>query len=317
MLKYTGKRLLWMIFVLIGTAILIFSIMYLAPGDTADKMLGSDATQEQKYEFREKFGLNDPYIVQLGNYLYKVFVKLDFGDSWVYGTPIMKELASRIPRTLLLGIACVLVNSLLGIPLGLMAALHQNKWQDSLCMVIALVMVSIPGFWLALNLILVFSVKLKLLPAFGIGGIQYYILPIISAAMAGTAVNARQMRSSMLEVIRADYVVTARAKGVSEKNVVMKHMLPNALIPVITGLGVGLSKSIAGSIVIETIFTIPGVGMYLMSSINMKDYPAVQGSVIIISFFAAMVMLLVDIVYSMIDPRIKAQYSGQSARRAK
>jgi peptide/nickel transport system permease protein len=198
-----------------------------------------------------------------------------------------------------------------------MAALHQNKWQDTLSMVLALAFVSMPSFWLALDLIIIFAVKLRWLPAFGIGGIQYYILPVFAAAMTGVAANSRQMRSSMLEIIRSDFIVTARAKGVKEGNVLRKHMLPNALIPVSTGLGTGLGRSIAGSIVIETLFTIPGVGMYLMTGINMRDYPVVEGSVIIISFFAAVVMLLVDIVYATVDPRIKAQYSGQLRRVTK
>jgi peptide/nickel transport system permease protein len=314
MWRYILKRCIWLLFVLVGTAITIFTIMYFVPGDTAEKLLGADATPEQIWLLREKLGLNDSYIVQILRYLYNVFIRFDFGQSSVYNAPVVTELASRIPRTLLLGCSCILLNSIIGIPIGIMAALHQNKWQDSLAMFFALAFVSMPSFWLALNLILVFSVKLRWLPAFGIGGLKYYIMPVIAASMTGVAANSRQMRSSMLEIIRSDFIVTARAKGVKERNVLLKHMLPNALIPVITGLGTGLGKSIAGAIVIETLFTFPGVGMYLMNGINMRDYPVVEGSVVIISFFAASVMLLVDIVYATVDPRIKAQYSGQLRR---
>ncbi|MDR1801441.1 MAG: ABC transporter permease [Lachnospiraceae bacterium] len=309
--KYILNRLLWMIFVLVGTAIVIFTIMYFIPKDIAKVLLGSSATQAELASLRERLGLNDPYIVQLLRYLKNVFTKFDLGKSYIYNVPVMQELLSRIPRTFFIGCSVILFDSLLGIPLGLMAGLNQNKWQDALCMVLALIFVSVPNFWLALQLVDIFAVKLHWLPAFGIGGIKYYIMPVFAAFVSGVATNARQMRSSLLDVTRADYITSARAKGVSERNVVLKHMLPNALIPVVTGLGVGLGKSIAGSVIIETVFTIPGVGMYLLTGINNADYPVVQGSIIILSFFSALVMLLLDIVYAQVDPRIKAQYSGR------
>ncbi len=299
-----------MIFVLLGTAILIFSIMYFAPSDVTN-MLGSEATLEQRDALRHQLGLDRPYLVQLGDFLYSLFIKFDMGTSYVYKTSVAEELFSRIPRTLGFGIACIVVNAVIGIPLGMMAALHQNHWQDTLCMVFALLFVSIPGFWLALEMVDVFAIRLGWLPAFGISdGIKSWIMPVFAASMAGVAANARQTRSSMLEVIRADFITTARAKGVPENSVITKHMLPNALIPVVTGLGEGLGKCIAGSVVIETIFTIPGVGMYLLAGINNMDYPVVRGSVVVLAFFSAIVQLLVDIIYAQIDPRIKAQYSG-------
>jgi peptide/nickel transport system permease protein len=303
-----------MIFVLVGTAVVIFTIMYFIPTDPTKALLGADVREAERMVLRETLGLNDPYIVRLFRYMYDVFIRFDLGTSYVFNVPVMRELMSRIPRTLLLGVGCIFFNSLIGLPLGIMAGLHQNKWQDTLCMVLALAFVSIPNFWLALQLINTFSVKLGWIPAFGIGGFQYYIMPIFAASMNGAATNARQTRSSMLEVIRADYIVSARSKGVHEKTVVLRHMLPNALIPVVTGLGVGLSKSIAGSVVIETVFTIPGVGMYLLTGINGADYPVVQGSIIILSFFSSFVMLLLDLLYAQIDPRIKTQYSGQMGR---
>lgn len=314
MWRYILKRILSLIFVLAGTAIVIFTIMYFVPGDVTMTMLGRDASAEDRALLLASLGLDKPYLVQLGTYLYNVFFKFDFGISYVYNVPVVEELASRIPRTLLLGCTSILVNALIGIPLGIVAALHQNKWQDTLCMVLALLFVSVPPFWLALQLVNVFAVRLGWLPAYGIGSIRNYILPVIAASMAGVASNARQTRSSMLEVIRADYITTARAKGISEGRVIKSHMFPNALIPVVTSLGVGLGKSIAGQVVIETIFAIPGVGMYLLTGINNHDYPIVRGSVIILSFFSAVVMLLVDIVYAAIDPRIKAQYAGRVRR---
>lgn len=309
--RYILKRCTSLIFVLIGSAILIFSIMHIIPGNAADALLGPSATAIEKQALLNKLGLNEPFVVQLFKYLYHVFIQFDFGNSYAYNTPVIHELMSRIPRTLFLGTSCVVLNSVLGIPLGIAAGLHRGKWQDFASMIISLLFVSIPSFWLAIELVVIFSVNLGWLPAFGIGGFEYYIMPIIAASMSGVAINARQMRSSILEVIRADYIDTARAKGVDEKTVIRRHMLPNAMIPIVTSLGVGLGKSIAGVIVIEAIFTLPGVGMYLMTGINMKDYPVVQGSIIVLSFFTAVVMLLVDLVYALIDPRIKAQYSGQ------
>ncbi len=312
MKKYIINRLLWMIFVLLGTAIVIFTIMYFAPGDVTT-MLGSEATLEQREALRHSLGLDQPYLVQLGNFLYNLFIKFDLGTSYVYKTSVATELFSRIPRTLGFGVACIVVNAFIGIPLGMMAALNQNKWQDTLCMVLALVFVSIPGFWLALEMVDIFAIKLQWLPAFGIdSGIRSWIMPVFAASMSGVAANARQTRSSMLEVIRADFITTARAKGVPEGKVVRGHMLPNALIPVVTGLGEGLGKCIAGSVVIETIFSIPGVGMYLLAGINNTDYPVVRGSVVVLACFSAVVQLLVDLIYAAIDPRIKAQYAGKA-----
>lgn len=315
MKKYVIYRLLWMIFVLVGAAIVIFTILYFTPGDTAMHFLGETATAEDIARFNALHGLDQPYAVQLLTFLRDLFLRGDFGISFKFNTPVLDELVSRIPRTLFLGVSCIVVNALIGIPLGMMAALHQNKWQDTLCMVLALLFVSIPNFWLALELVDLFSVKLGLLPVMGIDSWKSWILPIFAGSVSGVAANARQTRSSMLETIRADFITTARAKGVEEGKVVRKHMFPNALIPVVTGLGVGLSKSIAGSVVIEQLFTIPGVGTYMLSGINNYDYPIVRSSVVILAAFSSIIMLLVDIVYAMIDPRIKAQYTGKAKER--
>lgn len=315
MTRYVINRLLWMIFVLVGAAILIFTILYFVPGNTAVHFLGETATIEDVARFNALHGLDKPYAIQLMNFLTNLFFRGDLGISFKFNTPVVDELFSRIPRTLFLGVSCIVVNALIGIPLGMMAALHQNKWQDTLCMILALLFVSIPNFWLALQMVDLFAIKLRWLPAFGVDSWKSWIMPIFAGSMSGVAANARQTRSSMLETIRADFVTTARAKGVEEGKVVRKHMLPNALIPVVTGLGVGLSKSIAGSVVIEQIFTIPGVGTYMLTGINNYDYPIVRSSVVILAAFSSLVMLLVDIVYAMIDPRIKAQYTGRAKER--
>lgn len=309
--RYILKRLLWMIPVVVGIAILIFSIMYVCPGDPAGSILGAGATQVEIEAKREEMGLNDPYIVRLGSYLKQVFIDFDLGDSYFYGTPVIDGLMSRMQYTLIIAFSCMLLQILIGTPLGIMAATHQNGLADRFCMFVALLGVSIPGFWLALMLVVIFSVNLGWLPAYGIGGIQYYILPVIANCFAGIATQARQTRSSMLEVIRSDYISTARAKGLSERTILMLHALPNALIPIITIVGNGMGMMLGGTVVIENVFSIPGIGSYMTSAINSRDYPIVMGGVLVLGILFSLIMLLVDIIYGFIDPRIKARYEGK------
>ena len=223
-----------MIFVVLGVGILIFTIMYFTPGDPAQIILGSSATEEQLATLRAKLGLDKSFIQQLGIFLYNTFIKFDLGTSYISGRAITEEIMYRMPYTLLLAVLVIILSTIIGVPLGIIAAVHQDHWQDTAAIAFSLLGVSIPGFWLALMLVLAFSVKLGWLPAYGIGGFQYYILPTVSTALAGVAINARQTRSAMLDVIRADYVTTAKAKGVNEHDVIYKHALPNALIPIIT-----------------------------------------------------------------------------------
>jgi peptide/nickel transport system permease protein len=202
----------------------------------------------------------------------------------------------------------MLLQIVIGIPLGVTAAVHHNGFADRLCMFIALLGVSIPSFWLGLMLVRLFALNLGILPAYGVGGIQYFIMPCICNSFAGIATQARQTRSSMLDVIRSDYISTARAKGVSERDVIYKHALPNALIPVITVLGNGLANIFGGAVVIETVFSIPGIGMYMTSAIGNRDYPVVRGCVVLLAIVFSFVVLLVDLVYAFVDPRIRAQF---------
>lgn len=316
MLRYILKRLLWMIPTLLGVAILIFTMMYTVPGDPAVLILGSNATEEDYNEIRENLGLNDPYLVQLGRYLYQVFLKGDFGVSYRLNQPVLTELAKRIPRTAAISATCMLISFSISIPLGISAAVHQGSWQDRFLMVVALVGVSLPDFWFGMMFVLLFSVRLKLLPAVGTGGIEYYILPCLAGSIGSIAGLARQTRSSMLEVIRSDYIVTARAKGISRRKVIWGHALPNALIPIITLLGSRFGMIIAGTVIIETLFSIPGVGLYMISAVNNRDYPVVRGCVIILAAFAAVAQLLTDLAYAVVDPRIGAQFAGKRKRKA-
>jgi len=310
MAKYIGKRLLLMIPVVIGVAIVIFTIMYFVPGDPATIILGTNATEVELAAKRSELGLDQPYLVRLAKYMSDIFLHADFGKSYINNTDITTELLGRLPRTMLLGIISIALSLIIGVPLGISAAVHQGTWLDSLCMLIALVGVSMPTFWVALLLVILFALKLGILPAMGIGGIQYYILPCVANCFGGLAMQARQARSSMLEVIRSDYITTARAKGVSEHNVIYGHALPNALIPIITVAGTNLAHMFGGSLIIEQVFSIPGVGMYMITAVNSRDYPVVEACVIFLAIAFSIMMLLVDLAYAYIDPRIKAQYEG-------
>jgi len=317
MKKYILKRLLWMIPVILGVTIAIFTIMYFVPGDPAVIILGAEATEAELQSKREALGLNRPFLIQLGSYMKNVFLHFDFGTSYITNNSITKELLARLPRTALVGFVSMLLMLIVGIPLGITAAVHQNGIGDRLCMIIALAGVSVPSFWLGLLLVITFALNLGILPASGIGGFQYYILPCVASAFGGIAGLARQSRSSMLEVIRSDYVVTARAKGLSERSVIYGHALPNALIPIITVAGSHLAHIFGGSVVIENVFSIPGIGSYMVTAVNNRDYTVVTGSVIFLAVVFSLVMLLVDIVYAFVDPRIKAQYINGKKRRGK
>lgn len=315
--KYILKRLIMTILVVISAAFIIFTIMYFIPGDPARLLLGTDATAAQVEAKREMLGLNQPYLVRLWEFLSDAFLHFDLGTSWVTNIPIVESLSQRLPRTFLLGVLCVVTSTAVGIPIGIVSAVNHHKWQDRTFMVIAMACISMPDFWFAMMLTIVFSLKLNLLPSFGIGSWQCYILPVISGSIQGIGNLARQTRSSMLEVYRSDYVITARAKGVPEGKVIRKHMLSNALIPIITTIGGLFGSAICGTIVIEQVFSIPGVGTYLSNAINTRDYPVLQGSVIIMSVIVALIMLVVDLVYAWVDPRIKAQYVVKNKRRTR
>ena len=313
MLRYVIKRLIAMIPVVIGVAILIFTIMYFVPGDPARIILGADATPETLEALRNSLGLSDPYPLRLGKFLKSVFLEFDLGTSYFVGTSVNTEIFSRFPRTVVLAVFSVLASTVIGIPLGVTAAVHQNKLSDRICMTASIIFSCIPQFWLALMLVILLSVKLGLLPAYGIGGIEHYVIPCLALTCEGFAMIARQTRSSMLEVIRADYVVTARSQGFPEREIIYQHALPNALMPVITVVGHQFARALGGTIIIETVFSMPG--LYLSSAISQRDYPIIQGTVIFLSILFCIIMLLVDIMYMVVDPRIKGQLVGNKRKR--
>ena len=315
MIRFVIKRLLLTILVIVGAALIIFTLMFFVPGDPVELMMEANSTAAEKEAKRSELGLDRPYMTQLGDFMYKTFIKFDLGDSWFRSTTVLEGLGERLPRTLLLGVitACVIV--LVGIPLGVSAARHNGKLGDKSLIVGTMVFTAIPEFWMALLLIIVFSTKLNWLPSMGIESWKCYILPVISGSIIGICNVARQTRASMLDVFRADFITTARAKGLRENATVYKHMLPNALIPIITIAGKYFSQCIGGTIVLEKIFSFPGVGLYLNDAIGQRDYPIIRGCVIVMAAFTAIVMLIVDLAYGFADPRIKAQYVNSGKRK--
>lgn len=308
MWRYVAKRLAWLLVTVVCVAILIFTVMHFSPGDPAYIILGSSATEAELEAERELLGLNRPFLIQLADFLYHAFLRFDFGNSWTYGVPVVDELANRLPRTVTLGLITIFFNFIFGIPIGIMAALNRGKWQDQGVMVASMALVSIPQFWFALLLVILFTVKLKLLPAYGIGTWKHWIMPVAASAMGGIAMLSRQTRSAVLETINSDFVTTAKAKGLSNNVVVYKHTLPNALIPILNVIGGSFASIVAGSAIIETVFSFPGVGTYMLVGISNRDYPIVQTCVLLLSIFSSLCMLAVDIAYAYLDPRIKAQY---------
>ena len=304
-----------MIPVVIGVAILIFSILYFVPGDPAHIILGNDATPELLEEVRGQLGLSDPYIIRLGKFLKETFIDFELGKSWFVGTSVTSEIMMRFPRTIILAVFSVTASAIIGVPLGVTAAVNQNKLPDRICMFLSVLFFCIPTFWLAIMLVILFSVKLGWLPAYGIGGIQYYVIPCLAIMSEGFAMLARQTRSSMLEVIRSDYIATVRSQGFSQREIIYDYALPNALMPVITVLGSRFAHALGGTIIIETVFSIPGLGLYMNTAIARRDYPIIQGCVVLLSIVFCLIMLLVDILYVVVDPRVKGQFVSSKRKR--
>ncbi len=315
MVKYTCKRLLLIIPVILAVTALIFLLLSLVPGDPAKLILGNEATVEMLAEKRDQLGLDDPLIIRMLRYMKEVFFHLDFGTSYYNTTPIFSEILSRLPRTITIAGFGVLLTTLLGIPLGVMAAVKQNGLIDRLCMVLSMVGVALPEFCVALLLVQLFSTTLGWLPSHGVASWLSFIMPVIAIGLSSMAGLARNSRNCTLEAIRSDYVTTARSKGVKEWKVIVKHVLPNSMIPVITSIGTNFANMLGGTIVIENVFTIPGMGQYIVTAINSRDYNVIQGSVIVLAVLFSLVILAIDLVYAYIDPRIKAQYLGAGKRK--
>ncbi len=306
--KYIFKRLLLLIPVLLGVTFIVFTIMSFTPGDPAQLILGENAPPEAIEELRAEMGLDDPFLVQYFRFVGNA-LRGDFGRSYRTKRPVFAEIFARFPNTLVLTVVAVAIAVAIGIPVGIISATKQYSLMDSISMIGALLGVSMPNFWLGSMLILGFAVGLGWLPFAGFEGASSIILPAITLGTGAAAIITRMTRSSMLEVIRQDYIRTARAKGVAEKKVINKHALKNALIPVITVVGLQFGYLLGGAVLTETVFSWPGVGRLLVEAIRQKDTPTVLASVVFMATTFSFVNLLVDILYAYVDPRIRSQYS--------
>ncbi|MEL7647952.1 MAG: ABC transporter permease [Sedimentibacter sp.] len=307
MLKYIGKRILLMIPVMIGISFIIFSIMNLTPGDPARLILGENATLSDVEQLREEMGLNDNFFIRYLNYI-KNALHGNFGNSYRTNLPVGEELAARFPNTLKLAFWGMTLAVIIGIPVGIISAVKQYSIIDGMVTAVSLFLTSIPGFWLGLMLILIFALNLDLLPATGVDTWKHFILPSITLSANTMATVIRMTRSTMLEVIRQDYIRTARAKGAGENKVIFKHALKNALLPVVTIIGINFGIQLGGAIITETVFAMPGLGTLMITSVRMKDTPMVMACIIFVALLAGLINLAVDILYTYIDPRIKSQY---------
>ena len=307
MLKYIGKRLILMLPVILGISFILFTIMDLTPGDPARMILGEYASQEEVDALREEMGLNENFFVRYGKYVADA-VTGDFGTSYRSSTPVVGEVAARFPATLQIARLAMFLAVLIGIPVGIISAVKQYSFADILSTVIALAFTSIPAFWLGLLLILLFSVRLHLLPAVGSDTWKHMLMPAVSLAAAQMATIIRMTRSTMLEVIRQDYIRTAKAKGAPQRRIICHHAIKNALLPVITTVGLSMGNLLGGALIIENVFGISGLGTLMVNSVKSKDTPMLIGSVMFAAVIAGLVNLIVDVLYTYIDPRIKAQF---------
>lgn len=309
MVKYILKRLLTMIPIFIGVAIIIFTVMELTPGEPAIRVLGHEATQAQIEQFNELHNLNKPFFERFVTYIWNVMTKLDFGISYQTSQPITKTLGERIPVTLIITLGSITFASIVGVGLGVLSAVKQYSLVDNIARGGAMVLAAVPIFWLGMLLALVFSLKLGLLPSSGIGSWKHYVLPCLSLGIPFAARIMRSTRSYMLEAIRQDYVLMARAKGLTQRQVVWNHAFANASLPIISVIGVSMGTLLGGAVITEMVFAAPGLGSFIVNNVTKGDLPCVAGGTIMLAMFFSLILLLVDIFYALVDPRIRARFT--------
>jgi peptide/nickel transport system permease protein len=303
--RYISGRVLATVPVLFGVTLAVFSMLYLIPGDPVKMMLSEFATSpEQIARMRAQLHLNEPFVRQYGRFVWNA-VHGDLGDSIRDRRPVSTEILELFPSTVQLAFTALALSGALGISLGVLAAIRQNSWADVGAMMVARLGVSMPSFWLGLLLIFVFSLHLGLLPATGGGGLDHLFMPALALGAGAAAITAALTRSSMLEVLRMDYIVTARAKGLAGASVILRHGLANALIPIVTIFGLQAGQLLAGTVIIETVFGRPGIGRLLVNAILNKDFPLVQGVVLFVATVYVCINLAVDVLYAAVDPRIR------------
>lgn len=304
MCQYVLKRLLSTLPVLIGISLLLFFMLRMLPGDPAQVLAGQMASQEDIQQIRQQLGLDKPIFVQYGLFLGRL-ARLDFGRSARTQNPVIHEIWARLPNTVLLAVSAITIACLFGIPAGILSAVKPYTWIDYLFTSMALFGISMPVFWLGLMLVVIFSVLLQWLPAGGTGTWKHLILPSVTLAAFVVAFISRMTRASMMEALSQDYTTTARSKGLQEKVVIIKHALKNALIPIITVVGLQFGLLLGGAVLTETVFAWPGMGRLMVDSILGRDYPMIQGAILIFGLLYILVNLAVDLIYAYIDPRIR------------
>lgn len=306
--KYILKRLLFLIPTVLGVTFIIYAVMNITPGDPGRAILGANALQADVDAYNHMLGYDLPFLQKFLNYITGLFLEGDFGISYFTKQSVFNEIWPRYLFSVKLALMGALLSAIIGIPLGIYAAVKQYSLWDTVPSIISFFIAAIPGFVVGMLLLYVFALKLKWLPSYGADSLQHYIMPMLALAIPPAAQNMRFTKSSMLESIRQDYVRTARAKGASERTVIWKHALKNALLPVVTQMGLTLGSLIAGAVVVEKLFSLPGIGSLIVDRIPFKDEPVIIGGTILLSICFAVIMLIVDVVYAFIDPRIKAKY---------
>ncbi len=304
MLKYLAKRIIYLIPILFGVIFILFVLNEISPGDPAQMILGVEATEEQIMELREELQLDDPFLTRFFRYVLHSFTG-DLGTSYRSGQPVLKELMVRFPVSLIFAVGAVLLGVLFGVPLGIISAIKQYTWIDSALIVFSMALLAIPGFCLALFGILLFSVKWGVLPTSGIADWKGYILPMAVIMLSCMSTNIRMTRTTMLDVMRQEYVKTARAKGQKERIVIFRHMVRNTLIPMVSQIGFDFGNQLGGALIIETVFGVPGVGKYIADAITSRNYPSALGGVFVLACVCTAINLILDIIYAYVDPRLK------------
>jgi len=315
LLWYIIKRLLYMIPVLLCVVIIVFTLMYITPGDPARSILGDSAMPETVAALRESMHLDDPYFTQLWRYLSQLILHGDMGNSYKSHQPVISEILARYPSTLKLTFYCLIFALITGVGIGIISAVKQYSWIDNICVALSLLGVSAPVFWVGMLLILIFSVFLGWLPPSGSSSILHWIMPVVTLGGQTSAYIMRITRSSMLEVIRQDYIRTARSKGQTEFKTIVLHALRNALIPIVTITGNQVCVLLAGATVTETVFSLPGIGKLLVDSMNLKDYATVQGVVLWVGLNCVVINIIVDIIYCFVDPKVKTSFFKRKVKR--
>ena len=309
MYRYVINRLLFLIPSVLGVIFILFLVMSLTPCDPARILLGDAAPQAQIDEMNRQLGYDLPFMEKYVRYVYQIVVHQDFGVSYFTKQSVFEEIWPRYIVTVKLAFIGVVLSSLIGIPFGIYTAVRQYSLWDTVPSLIAFFIAAIPSFVLGMLLLYLFSLKLNWFPSYGIESFKSYIMPALAVSIPPAAINLRFTKSSMLESIRQDYVRTARAKGASESTVIWKHALKNALLPVVTNVGMSLGNLICGAVVAEKLFSIPGIGSLIVDRITYKDEPVIIAGTILISVCFTVVMLVVDLIYAYIDPRIRAKYA--------